>query len=291
MKVKRSLMLMLFQFVVFLFFVNSCEMLDTSNSSEIPIYVNAGAYYDEDEDFVFVNIMNSASIPSVKVNDQSLSRGMLDDYYLGFGGLIYWDYFDFGAGQNLSLEIDYKNQDEENKTANATTVVPGYFSITSHPTGDEDDGDEDEFEIPWGQDLTITWTQSTGAEAYECYLCIEYATYNSTTGDYDFKVVRIRITVTGTSVTFSANELFPSTVDINEVDYTYGDFDIWACSNKLEEGDVGNVTGDGIGYFNGYAWGDDLDFKVSGTSLAKKIENKSKDAKEKFLRIISSKCQ
>jgi len=289
MKVKRSLVLTIFLFVISLFFLNSCEMLDSSSSSEIPIYVTAGAYkdyYDEDEDLVFVNVMNSASVPTVKVNNQSLNRRTLEDDYFILGGLIYWDYFDFGTGQNLSLEIEYKNQDEENRTANASVTIPGSFSITSHPNSDVD-----EFEIVWGQDLTITWTQSTGAEAYEYYLWIEYETYNSTTDDWEYKTVNLQNMITGTSVTFSANELFPSSVNISEVIYTYGDFDIWACSKKMEEGDMGNITGDGIGFFNGYAWGDDLDFEVSGTSLAKRVENKSKDAKEKLLKIISKKCK
>lgn len=221
-----------------------------------------------------IYIQNAHSIPSVKVNSQQIPFNGWEDFRMVF----YDNNIDISIGDTANLVVNYTNLDGDSCTAQASTVLPGNFNIISH-------NPEETVYISQGDNLFISWNPSEGAEGYQVYFYLDYHYYD-TEGNNEHYWFGYYKYVTGTSINFTAEQLFPEDLNIDYITYGWGDFDVGAVSINLAEGAMGNVTGDGYGFFVGWANGDELDIEIAGTKSIVKKENKKSDSKKKFLEYI-----
>lgn len=132
-------------------------------------------------------------------------------------------------GNQYKLKVDYGEG-----TGNAADTMPGEFSITSPNLS---------FVLHKGNDLNVTWGQSTGANWYWLHISLYY--YYGSWGSFDFELDTI---IKGTSFALSASRIFPPYVD--SIDYGYGSVNIEAYSGpELKPGRKGNFKGDAVGFF------------------------------------------
>jgi hypothetical protein len=180
-------------------------------------------YYDED-----VYVANAEVIPSVKINNQELK----------------WDgWFSYDGEFPLTSGADYNLVVAAGiKTATASVKLPGDFSITTPASG---------YVLPKGQSLNVSWNSASYADFYRGYLSINYS-YRDTSGNYRYFYYSGDTILSGTSITYPSNLLFPNLSEIDSIRYGYGYFYVYAFDGPaLTPGTSGNVTGDGIGFF----WG------------------------------------
>lgn len=190
---------------------------------------------------VFVG--NNPSFPVVEINDVNLSSGAGDPNWFNHSD------FPISTGDSAELVVTYTKTDGNPGTARANIILPGPFEITSHDTLYDT--------ISVGDSLAVCWTSSDGADAYSVYFDMYYE-YIDTSGDYRYFGFHYDTLFTDTCIVFSQAELFPNAGEIDSIWYGYGNFHARAINGPVQEGDQGNVTGDGIGFFYGRTYGDEL---------------------------------
>jgi hypothetical protein len=132
-------------------------------------------------------------------------------------------------GSNYKLKVDYGEG-----TGEATDTMPGEFAITSPNVS---------YVLHKGNDLNITWGQSTGAQWYWLHIDLYY--YYHSFGYFDFELDTI---IKGTSYSLSAGRIFP--VNVDSISSGYGSVDIEAYFGPEQKpGSKGNLKGDAVGFF------------------------------------------
>jgi hypothetical protein len=198
-------------------------------------------------------IGNSPSIPSVSISGHKL------DYDWFNGEDMEFENFDLpiSPGDSAALRIEYTKLDSSTGTARASGTLPGSFGIESHDTTSI-------FLIPVGSSLTVSWTVSPGADGYATWFDLSYSYYDSLGVEHVFDF-NLDTLLTGNYLTISSDQMFPDTVNIDSLNYSWGHFDVEAVNGPMQSGDMGNVSGDGMGLFYCFTDGGNLDLGVGGT--------------------------
>ncbi len=229
------------------------------------IYVSGYIYpscYDTLCNFYYthIDVAFPPSVPYVKLNDEEIPLQRWDYYYSTY--VFHYDKYDtanFSPGDEILLEVVYKKPSGKSAKAYTQIHIPGDFDIISPDTS--------EFCLQLGSSLTIEWTESQGADCYRAYLYLHYHYYD-TSGYYKCITIEKDTTINSTSVIFPAEALFPNIGEISQVDYSYGYSYVWAQSGPvIKEGEMGNIRGDGYGFFWSTYYGGYLNFYICGTAL------------------------
>lgn len=207
-----------------------------------PISVNAEVEYSEFEAdttaYVKVYISQIPEVPLVSVNGIALP---FNGYYYSDLQFRYSD-FPILRGDSAHLIIDYIDIMGDSASAWADVIVPGHFQITQPDT--------DEYQHPFFEDLTVTWTPSEGAEVYRVHLSMNIM-YHDSAGDYQqFYFYEDSVFTGSETITYPADMIFPQlgTGDV----FQYGTGSVWVYA---EDGPAFstvpyNIQGDGYGFFN-----------------------------------------
>ncbi len=205
----------------------------------------------------YVTVMNTPTIPSVELNDIPVT-------FLGIGLSPAFEFLDFdfpiSPGDPAILRVSYVKDDGSPAAAHANIRLPGEFEIVSHDTSEV-------VSVPVGSGLTIQWSSSDGADVYWVLLESWYD-YIDTTGNRQEYSCTVDTVVTDTSMTFLSSRIFPNADEIDEVTDSGGWIDLYGVSGPFEEGDKGNVVGDGIGFFCGVTFGGSIALAVEGSSYS-----------------------
>lgn len=192
-------------------------------------------YRHDTTGYVRVEVSNVPGIPTVYVNNIEIPFDMSEIFF-------YRD-FPISPGDSARLRIEHTKQDGGPGVSEANVQLPALFTITSHDTSGADT-------IPYGEDLTIIWTSSAGADAYRASSSF-HCRYEDTAGvqqDHDYVFTRISA---DTSITFLSSDIFPDSAEVGTVLYYSAHFSLSSLDGPWQEGEVGNITGDGIGTFHG----------------------------------------
>ncbi|MEN3044051.1 MAG: hypothetical protein ABDH37_02380 [Candidatus Hydrothermales bacterium] len=236
-------------------------------------FVEHHKYNDTSEAEVEVSF--SPSIPDVKINDIDIPIY----YFYGSSFSFYKDNITtLSSGTNLNLKVTYKKSDGNQGEAIATAKIPGIFGITSpYP----------EASIPVGGSLNVVWSQSLNANFYFANLYLYYE-YIDLVGNHSRFSCDVETTLTQTSITFPPSVLFPDLNEIDSIYYSIGYFYVLGINGpKLEYGEMGNVEGDGSGFFWGVMLGDEIYVYISGTEL---ITIQKPSPSEKLRSYLKNKC-
>lgn len=144
------------------------------------------------------------------------------------------------------VKVDYI-KDTDTLGATASAKVPGVFGIHSpDPTVP--------FFIPPGANFTVEWSAADDADFYWIDFELSYL-YQDPFANLKFFSFTRRIFRTTNSITFAATQLFPDDFD-QSVANVSGYFYVDAMNGpEIQSGSVGNVTGDGRGYFWCWSYG------------------------------------
>jgi hypothetical protein len=206
-----------------------------------------------------VSISNVLSLPGVSINGielisesmprvSSSSTPAIDPSDIPLfafgpmaGGLNYYGNIWIEEEENAHLVVEYGRPDGSTGTAEATVCVPDYFSILDVSNGGN---------ITPTSSVTAEWSSSENAEKY--YI---YGSYSCLYRNLSAEVVNTSFwsdtVVTDTTFVFEGDELFPLPVDLDYYISFSGSIYITAVCGPIVTGDVGNVTGDGAGFFVG----------------------------------------
>jgi hypothetical protein len=157
------------------------------------------------------------------------------------GGLSYYGTIWIDEEENAHLVVEFGRPDGSTGTAEATVCVPDYFSILDVSNGGQ---------ITPVSDVTAEWSSSEGAEKY--YIYGSYScSYRNLSAEVVYTSFWSDTVVTDTTFVFQGDELFPSPPDLDYHISLDGYVYITAVCGPIETGDIGNVTGDGAGFFVG----------------------------------------
>jgi hypothetical protein len=204
-----------------------------------------------------VDVYESPGIPSVEINGIRIPPS--DPFYRGCNPFrFYNDNLPVSCGDSVRLLVTYPRSDGTPGTAHASIMLPGQFEITSPDTSYDT--------ISVGDSLAFRWTPSNGADAYIADFRLGYSYWDTSGNQQFFQYYVYDMVLTDTSITFSQAQLFPDLEEIDSLEYGYGGFDLWAMNGPTPEEDQGNVTGDGIGFFNGWTYGGSVNIRIIGSS-------------------------
>jgi len=195
----------------------------------------------ENTGWTMVDVHYAPVIPEVKVNQNVI--GMWD---FREGSFVFQDSIQISSGSSAQLSIDYI-KDTDTLGATASAKVPGVFGIHSpDPTVP--------FFIPPGANFTVEWSAADDADFYWIDFELSYL-YQDPFANLKFFSFTRRIFRTTNSITFAATQLFPDDFD-QSVANVSGYFYVDAMNGpEIQSGSVGNVTGDGRGYFWCWSYG------------------------------------
>jgi hypothetical protein len=207
-----------------------------------------------------VSVSNVLSLPGVSINGVELfaetmpritaiAPAVIEDPVkyplLAFGpvsgGLSYYGNIWIDEEDNAHLVVEYGRPDGSTGTAEATVCIPGYFSILDVSNGGN---------ITPTSSVTAEWSSSGDAEKY--YIYSNYScSYRNLSAENVYMNCQIDTVVTDTVFVFQGEDIFPSPPDLDYYLSLDGYFYITPVCGPIETGDVGNVTGDGEGFFTG----------------------------------------
>jgi hypothetical protein len=251
------------------------------------IYVTGGVEaptpWDSTGD-AYVEVSNTSEIPVVMINGIQLHLKYPFHTSLFYGSPD----FPISAGDSANLLVWDGKVGANSRTAQANIRVPSQFEITSHDTSGI-------VTIVVGEELTLTWSSSSGAGNYWIDFYLDYD-YRDTLGNEKQFCYSMDTLPTNTSITFSPSQLFPNMGEIDTILGSFGDFRISATHGPCQEGEEGNVTGDGMGFFVGWTYGGDLRIQVSGSEYVARTEQQSRLWLQEFISekakstIIATEC-
>lgn len=181
-------------------------------------------YCDED-----VAVTNVAVVPSVMINDQELEF----QYY---GDAFHYDgSFPLNPRSSYALVVTAGS-----KIAFATVNLPEDFNIITPDSS---------YVLPKGSDLIILWDYAIHSDCYRVYLYITYH-YLDTLEQYCIFHFSDDSILSETSITYGHDMIFPNLSEIETIVWGHASLSIYAIDGPvLVPGSVGNVTGNGIGFF------------------------------------------
>ncbi|MFH1011216.1 MAG: hypothetical protein V1784_08280, partial [bacterium] len=203
-----------------------------------------------------VDVYESPGIPSVEINGIRIPPS--DPFFRGHNPFKFNnDNLPVSRGDSVELLVTYPIRDGVLGTVHASVVLPGQFEITSPDTSYDT--------ISVGDSLVFRWTRSNGADAYIADFLWRYSYLDTSGNERFFRYYVCDTVLADTSITFSQVQLFPDLEEIDSLEYGYGDFNLWAMNGPTPEEDQGNMTGDGVGFFNGLTDGGSVAIRISGS--------------------------
>ncbi len=170
-------------------------------------------------------------VPVITINERTLpvEYGYFTLTEFRYDGEITW----INIGDECRFKVNY----DEGK-GEAFDTMPGNFKITSP---------DSTYVLHKGNNLNINWSSASSADWYWVDLMISYV-FIDTAGYYNDFSLPIDTMVDGTSLTISADRIFPGCVDT--ILSGYGSVFLEAVNGpKLEPGARGNIKGDAVGFF------------------------------------------
>ena len=224
--------------------------------------------------WTWVDVYYAPVIPQVEVN-----QNVLPVWYWGEGEgyFTFWDSIQISIGASAQLSVEY-TKGTDTVTATASPKVPGNFGIGSP--------DPSQWAyIPENSPFTVLWSAASNADFYWVEFQLIYD-YFDAFGNLKIFAIGLQTFQTATSLTFSADDLFPPDFDhLSGWIYNEGYFDVAAMNGpKIESGSAGNVTGDGNGYFWGYSYGDYLNIMVGTPPLSPPLNVKQELSREEWIK-------
>jgi hypothetical protein len=209
-----------------------------------------------------VEVYNIPEIPNVEINGIPIPLQYSFSWRIPYR-FVHLD-LPISAGDSTELLVTYTELDGSSGIAKAGVISPGPFEITSSDTSYDT--------IAVGDSLAVRWSQSDGADIYLVRFDFQFR-YTDTSGISERFYCTIDTLMSDVCITFSPTELFPPIAEIGSVEVANGHFQIWAINGPAKEGDEGNITGDGMGFFNGWTSGGSLYILVGGSdSLVNEAE-------------------
>jgi hypothetical protein len=193
------------------------------------------------------------SVPSLSVNGVPYQMSF-NSYQQVFEYYNHWS--PFTPGDSLHLILSYQTLQGNPAAAISEVVLPDTFRLLTY------NPDSSYYQILWGQGFDFTWSRSQGAQWYRGYFSIHY-NYMDTLGVPGSFYYQVDTVITDTSLVFTAQQLFPEAARIDTLLWdNWAQFNLSALYGPWQEGDLGNVTGDGIGFIlcRTYARGVDFHF-------------------------------
>ncbi len=182
-----------------------------------------------------VSITGAPSIPDVRINEYDMRP---DDIWLLAGGRLgYAGAFSLNEADSTHLVVDYTKVDSMPGMAQATIYLPGYFIPVLL-----------NIEVDVGEDVVVEWGSSPRADAYWLYFNFDY-NYFDTSATFHSTNVQFDTVIPGTTFTVPGSDIFPSLDEIDMTVFFDGDIEIRAVTGSWLPGEVGNITGDGVGFF------------------------------------------
>lgn len=238
------------------------------------IYVMSFLFSSIDTSIAEAYVSFSPSIPNVKINNINIPfwevwRNTFYFYKRGITTIL--------PGSDANLEVTYIKADNSQGEANASVKVPGIFAITSHDTSQP-------VSIPLGSSFTVTWSSSQNANFYFVSFYLEYM-YVDTAGEDKYFYCEKDTMITQNFIIFPSSFLFPNLNEIDSIMWSWGWFEVDAVSGpQIKEGEKGNVTGDGFGFFWGIIYGGVLGLYVEGGKFISRKETQSYEKLKEFLK-------
>lgn len=201
-----------------------------------------------------------SSIPMVKLNQDTIKF-----MYFSGQGSSYWDTLrTITEGDEVQLTVN-GNQG----VASAIVRIPKQFRIQS-PDPDSI------FILPPHSNFTSSWTASGFSDYYTAHFHLYYS-YTTIGGEATKNFyIDVDTMISTTTITIPAARLFPADFDSLIGWYNHGYFEIEAINGpRIEVGEQGNVTGNGMGFFFGKSNGGNLELMV-GNSTTTNVETKLK---------------
>jgi len=203
----------------------------------------------EGEALSIMSLNNTPSIPQATIN--SFDFLLRDQWIRGGGRLGYYRYFPLDVGDNADLEVSYTKANGTAGLAQSTVTLPDAANIVS-PGGDP-------VLVYIGDGLDVTWNSVEGADLY--YAIVYFGLlYLDTAGVVQVYEFVLDTTLADTSISFTGSQLFPDIGTISDIGGFGADFDVAGISGIWHGPAVNNITGDGMGFFIGVGYGDDLNF-------------------------------
>lgn len=207
-----------------------------------------------DPGYAYVSVADAPMIPQVTLNGESAELNPEMTIYggsLGFYGEFLQD-----AGNAVALQVDL-----DGERGGASTTIPDEFDIV---------GDQDVY-LAYFSSHTFAWTAATGAERYWVWADFE-ATYLDTAGVTRYWDNSIATVTTGTSISFTATDMFPPAGEVDSFTYFWGDLDVTAINGPMQAGEGVNITGAVTGYLIGVGGG--IDWDIEEIVPAKAVEDR-----------------
>ncbi|HER43744.1 MAG TPA: hypothetical protein ENO08_04725 [Candidatus Eisenbacteria bacterium] len=207
-----------------------------------------------------VSVSNVLSIPGVWVNGTELlsqSGPMATSYAPSIvddpveypllaiepvgGGLSYYGTVWIDEEENAHLVVEFARPDGSTATAEATVCVPGYFSILEVTNGGN---------ITPTSNVMAEWNSADDAERYYIYWSYS-CSYRNLSEQTVYMYGRSDTVIADTTYIFQGEDIFPSPPDLDYFLSLDGYAYITPACGPIDTGDLGNVTGDGEGFFTG----------------------------------------
>lgn len=188
-----------------------------------------------------LNIVCSPSNASAYINELPMKSGAMGENS-PMGLPYYYRDLPLSLGDSVHLQVQYESAAGDTVEAWADIVIPGDFEVTAPDTY--------YYILTPGEDLQISWTPSTGADAYSVLLRLQYQYLNLQGDTVKYAESWVRICDDDTVEVFDAELLFPDTSDIDYLTTFEGLIGVDAINGPYSEGQPGNVLGEGIGFFS-----------------------------------------
>jgi hypothetical protein len=201
-------------------------------------------------------VYNASSLPDLSINDLAVDP---EEYWLWDGGRLAYKRNSMSVpdSDSANIIVEYTKLDNTVGSATAAVRLAGPFNIL-----------DDTLWIEWGDDATITWEHSDGADAYwvAWYNAIKY---QDTAGINHTSYVRFDTLMSAgdSTLVLSTGGAFPSLEDSIVIAYFYGYVWVRAVTGPWLPGQVSNVIGDCTGTFVGSTYARTLHLKYADPQL------------------------
>lgn len=185
------------------------------------------------------SIYNASNIPNLTVNDRILEP---DDYWFWSGGrLAYTSGVDAEDVDSFLIAVEYTRLDGSTGTGSASIRLAGPFVVL-----------DDTIPVGFGEDVTMGWQSSEGADAYWFATYCTFS-YKDTTGTNQFNTIRFDTLLTAgdTAVILPTSKMFPDSVEVQSVNYINGYGWVRAITGPWLANEASNFSGDATGTFVG----------------------------------------
>ncbi|MBU1707482.1 hypothetical protein KKB28_06165 [bacterium] len=199
-----------------------------------------------------VEIYGNPGIPTVEINSIPLIRQNPN----------YFSHYEFpiSAGDSAKLLVTFTKLDGTLGNAWANIMMPGPFDFAIPDSSNDS--------IQFGDSVIVQWFSSEGADVYSFDFRSMFH-YRDTSGIYQYLVYDFDTVFADTLITFPPSLLFPDTAEIDSMLYGYGNIILYAKTGPVNDYDMGNVHGDGIGFLTGMTFGGytTVFYDVSGSPI------------------------